>query len=69
MVMCDYIWATQEVFNNVHPRLGGLHTIMSSNIIMLWLQTVFINHNIFLKNSYYNTFYTVVVQTGQYTAV
>ena len=24
-------WASTEVFNNVHPRLGGLHTIMNSS--------------------------------------
>ena len=30
-VMCDNIWASIEVFNNVHPRLGGLHTIMNSS--------------------------------------
>ena len=24
-------WASVEVFNNVHPRLGGLHTIMNSS--------------------------------------
>ena len=29
-VMRDNIWASIEVFNNVHPRLGGLHTIMNS---------------------------------------
>ena len=29
-VMSDNMWATPEVFNNVHPQLlGGLHTIMS----------------------------------------
>ena len=25
------MWATPEVFNNVHPQLGGLQTIMSSS--------------------------------------
>ena len=30
-VMRDNIWASIEVFNNVHPRLGGLHTIMNSS--------------------------------------
>ena len=25
------VWAYIEVFNNVHPRLGGLHTIMNSS--------------------------------------
>ena len=30
-VMGDNIWASTEVFNNVHPRLGGLHTIMNSS--------------------------------------
>ena len=47
-VMGDNIWASTEVFNNVHPRLGGLHTIMNSsgsvgnlwwcrhNVIILW---------------------------------
>ena len=25
----DNIWATPDVFNNIYPRLGGLHTIMS----------------------------------------
>ena len=29
--MGDNMWATPEVFNNVHPQLGGLHRIMSSN--------------------------------------
>ena len=29
--MRDNIWASIEVFNNVHPRLGGLHTIMNSS--------------------------------------
>ena len=28
-VILDNIWATQEVFRNINPRLGGLHTIMS----------------------------------------
>ena len=28
-VMRDNIWATPEVFNNVHSRLGGVHTIIS----------------------------------------
>ena len=37
-VMCDNIWASIEVFNNVHPRLGVLHTIMNSSgsIDKLW---------------------------------
>ena len=37
-VMRDNIWASIEVFNNVHPRLGGLHTIMNSSgsIDNLW---------------------------------
>ena len=30
-VMRDNIWASIEMFNNVHPRLGGLHTIMNSS--------------------------------------
>ena len=30
-VMRDNIWASIEVFNNVHPRLGGSHTIMKSS--------------------------------------
>ena len=30
-VMRDNIWASIEVFNNVNPRLGGLHTIMNSS--------------------------------------
>ena len=30
-VMSDNMWATPEVFNNVHPQLGGSHTIMSSS--------------------------------------
>ena len=31
-VMRDAIWASIEVtFNNVHPRLGGLDTIMNSS--------------------------------------
>ena len=36
--MRDNIWASIEVFNNVHPRLGGLHTIMNSSDIVgnLW---------------------------------
>ena len=25
------MWATPEGLNNVHPQLGGLHTIMSSS--------------------------------------
>ena len=29
--MRDNIWASIEVFNNVHTRLGGLHTIMNSS--------------------------------------
>ena len=29
--MRDNMWASIEVFNNVHPRLGGLHTIMNSS--------------------------------------
>ena len=29
-VMRDNIWTSIEVFNNVHPRLGGLHTIMNN---------------------------------------
>ena len=29
--MRDNIWASIEVFNNVHPRLGGLDTIMNSS--------------------------------------
>jgi hypothetical protein len=28
-VIIDNIWATPEVFSNIYPRLGGLHTIMS----------------------------------------
>ena len=28
-VILDNIWATPDVFSNVYPRLGGLHTIMS----------------------------------------
>ena len=28
-LISDNINATPEVFNNVHPRLGGLYTIMS----------------------------------------
>ena len=28
-VILDNIWATQEVFTNIRPRMGGLHTIMS----------------------------------------
>ena len=28
-VMRDNIRATPEVFSNVHPRLGGVHTIIS----------------------------------------
>ena len=37
-VMRDNIWASVEVFNNVHPRLGGLHTIMdsTSSVGNLW---------------------------------
>ena len=37
-VMRDNIWASIEVFNNVHPRLGGVHTIMnsSSSVGNLW---------------------------------
>ena len=37
-VMHDNIWASIEVFNNVHPRFGGLHTIMNSsgNVGNLW---------------------------------
>ena len=30
-VMRDNLWASIEVFNNVHPRLGGLHTTMNSS--------------------------------------
>ena len=30
-VMSDNTWTTPEVFNNVHPQLGGLHTVMSSS--------------------------------------
>ena len=30
-VMPDNIWESIVVFNNVHPRLGGLHTIMNSS--------------------------------------
>ena len=30
-LMHDNIWASIEVFNNMHPRLGGLHTIMNSS--------------------------------------
>ena len=30
-VMRDNIWASLEAFNNMHPRLGGLHTIMNSS--------------------------------------
>ena len=30
-VMRDNIRASIEVFNNVHPGLGGLHTIMNSS--------------------------------------
>ena len=30
-VMRDNIWTSIEVFNNVHTRLGGLHTIMNSS--------------------------------------
>ena len=30
-VMPDHIWESIVVFNNVHPRLGGLHTIMNSS--------------------------------------
>ena len=30
-VMRDNIWASIEVFNNMHPRLGGLDTIMNSS--------------------------------------
>ena len=29
--MRDNIWASIEVFNNVHPRLGGLQTIVNSS--------------------------------------
>ena len=29
-IMRDNIWATPEVFNNVHSRLGGVHPIISS---------------------------------------
>ena len=25
------LWASIEVFNNVHPRLGGLDTVMNSS--------------------------------------
>ena len=37
-VMRDSIWASIEVFNNVRPRLGGLHTIMnnSGSVGNLW---------------------------------
>ena len=37
-VMRDNIWASIEVSNNVHPRLGGLYTIMNSSGIVgnLW---------------------------------
>lgn len=28
-VILDNIWATPEIFSNIFPRLGGLHTIMS----------------------------------------
>ena len=36
------MWATPEVFNNVRPQLGGLHTIMSSSVSVgnLWPCTV-----------------------------
>ena len=27
--LVDNIWATPDVFKNIYPRLGGLHTIMS----------------------------------------
>ena len=30
-VMRDNAWASLEAVNNVHPRLGGLHTIMNSS--------------------------------------
>ena len=30
-VMHDNIWASIKVFNNVHPRLEGVHTIMNSS--------------------------------------
>ena len=29
--MRDHTWASIEVFNDVHPRLGGLHKIMNSS--------------------------------------
>ena len=37
-VLRDNIWASIEVSNNVHPRLGGLHTIMntSGSVGNLW---------------------------------
>ena len=37
-VKLESIWASIEVFNNVHPRLGGLHTIMnnSGSVGNLW---------------------------------
>ena len=38
MVMRDNIWASIEVFNDVHSRLEGLHTIMnfSCSVGNLW---------------------------------
>ena len=32
--MRDNILASIEVFSNVHPRLGGLHTIMSAVAVL-----------------------------------
>ena len=41
-VILDNIRATQEVFTNIYPRLGGLHTIMSfsGSVISSWWTVV-----------------------------
>ena len=46
--MRDNIWASIEVFNNVHPRLGGLDTVMTPVAVLATYGDV---HNMLSRTS------------------